>query len=1266
MEAELASTNHPPGVFHQMLLVLGPTLVISLGYVDPGKWASTIDGGAHFGFGLVLPMFTFNVAAILCQYLSARIGVVTGKDLTQICSNEYSKFMCMSLGIQSSVSMMALDLTVILGIAHGLNLLFGVDLSTCVLLTAVDAVVSPLFSTFLEKRKANFFFTRVSFALFVLYVLGVLVSQPEISLTTNWMRPKLGDESLFALMSLLGANIMPHNFYLHSSMVLQHQGLSAVSKNALCHIHFCAICSIFCFIFMVNLVLLNSAANVFYSSGLIPLTFFEALSLPELVLRSPVAQIAFVLVLYLTNQITTLTWNLGGQVVLYDFVTLGMPNWLQRTTVRIIAIIPVLYCLWTCGVEGVYQLLIFTQVVIALQLPSSVIPLFRVASSRKIMGIIFVTEMIFGDSDWVGNLRWNMGMGSSVPYITLLMTAFSSFCMMLWLAATPLKSATRVDAQVWNWNAQIPIHEPSLHREGIILGDSRYDGKEHFSKQDQFLISEKSIDSCPDESITKPGPDLPETSMESGQELHQTTTEDNYSHGTFSSAQICYQEDHAPAEESLSVLTVGNDASDADLVDPKKLKVEPIDTVEKTVVVEGDLHVEKKDDEANAWEPDEFPKGVPGSTSSLTFDGPASLRSLSGKSDEGGNDAGSLSRLGGLGRAARRQFAAILEAFWGQLYNNHGQSTPDAKAKKWDVLMADSNLASFLLKVETIGKDVGGCFPSVGDIGSDSMVSSSLCDPARQPRMQNHIDSSYGIQSGSSSMWFNHMQLLDPYVHGSSHNVLDSFEKTYSSMRTLPSTNGWDIPRAMAGGSVHNVLDSTEKRYSSMRTQPSSDIWVTQPATIHGYQIGSIANQIAKDRGSNCLNGQLESAALISSSLGPQNYKDPYAAALALKLQNGLNSPQASQFTASRNSLLQPERAYYDPCLSGFVDNGCRPVNTKKYHSLPDIPGLAGPYAGLYMPEKSTKWESSVGRTSYELSLYANTGLGMDPLAFDGLSGGYGNGSLWSKQPFEQFGVGDKSCDVGRGVGRWSNSAAREGTCLMDSEAQLLCSFRDCIIKLLKLEGSDWLFRQNDGADEDLINHVATREKYFYEAEMRDMNLSGSSKNDNTGSGIMSVTSVPNCGEDCVWGVDLIVSFGVWCIHRILDLSVMEGRPELWGKYTYVLNSLQGIIDPAFSKPRRPLSPCFCLQVSPAYQNRSALPVSNGMLPPTAKPGRGKCTTSGMLLDLIKDVELAISCRKGRSGTTAGDVAFPKGKENIASVLKRYKRRLSNKPSGGN
>ncbi|KDP29130.1 hypothetical protein JCGZ_16519 [Jatropha curcas] len=1288
METEFVNTNHPPSILHRLLPAVGPGLLIAIGYVDPGKWAATIEGGARFGYDLVVPMLIFNFAAVLCQYLSARIGVVTGRDLAQICSDEYDKFTCMFLGVQAAVSIIALDLTTILGIAHGLNLLFGVDLSTGVFLTAIDAVLFPLFATFLERFKATVACTFIAGFVVLFYFLGVLTSQTEISLSRNGMLTNLSQESAFALMSLLGANIMPHNFYLHSSFVMQYQGRQNISKDALCYNHFFAIVCIFSGIYLVNYVLMNSSASVFNSTGLVLLTFADAMSLMEQVFRNPVAPFAFLIILYLTNQVTSLAWNLGGQVVLHDFLRLDLPNWLQHATIRIMAIVPALYCVWTSGVEGIYQLLIFTQVVIALLLPSSMIPLFRVASSRLVMGvykisqllefivliifmgllglkIIFVVEMIFGDSDWVGNLRWNTGTSASVPYVALLITACSSFCLMLWLAATPLRSATRLDAQLWNCEVT-NAPELSPQAEEIFLTESVHDGEESIPNQEPLPAPYNSTESYSGVTGPNAGLDLPETIMESDRELHLTTIEEKHSDVNFHSPPpVSYQEEPTSIIDT-SVSNAVNEVIDADPPDTAKFKTESTEPIEKTVEIEGDLQIEKDDDEGDNWESEESSKMVPGSISSVTYDGPPSFRSLSGKSDEGGNGAGSLSRLAGLGRAARRQLAAVLDEFWGQLYDFHGQATQEAKNKKLDVLLADSKLAHSLLKVDATGKEFSGYFPPVTGRGSDPLISTSLCDSPKQLRVQSSIDSSYGVQRGSSSLWSSHMQLLDAYVQGSGRNVVDATERRCSSVRTLPSSDGWD----------------------------------NQPATVHGYQIASIVNRIAKDRSSNCMNGQMESPAPISPSLGPRNYRDPLAVAWGQKLQNGLGTPQTSRyqnFAASGNSQLQSERSYYD-VSSGSVDNTGMSANTKKYHSLPDISGISGPYRDLYMSEKSTQWDNtvgfgaSVGRTSYEPSFYSNTGSGMgSQLGFDGVSKVYGgafsfpissdHGSIWSKQPYEQFGVADKSRAVGSGVNR-SNSITRETVSLVDLEAHLLQSFRSCIVKLLKLEGSDWLFGQNDGADEDLIDRVAAREMCLYEVETREINRvahmsepqysfsdrkSGSAlKNDEAGITNTLVSSVPHCGEGCVWKADLIISFGVWCVHRILDLSLMESRPELWGKYTYVLNRLQGIVELAFSKPRSPMHPCFCLQLSAAYQRKARSPVTNGMLPPAVKSGAGsgKCTTGAMVLDLIKDVEIAISCRKGRSGTAAGDVAFPKGKENLASVLKRYKRRLSNKPIG--
>ncbi|PQQ21105.1 ethylene-insensitive protein 2 isoform X1 [Prunus yedoensis var. nudiflora] len=1233
------------GVLHRLLPVAGPALLISVGYLDPGKWAATAEAGARFGSDLAALMLIFNFAAILCHYLSARIGVVTGRDLAQICSEEYDKGTCIFLGVQTEFSVILSDLTMILGIAHGLNLLFGWDLFTCVFLTAVNAVLYPLFSTLLETCKA-----------------------------------KLSGESAFALMSLLGASIMPHSLYLHSSIVQQYQCQPTVSKDALCHHHLVAILCIFSGIYLVNYALMTSAENEYTGLGL--LTFQDVMSLVGQVFWGPIVSGAFLLVLFVSNQITTLTWSLGGQVVLNDFLKLDLPGWLHCATIRIIAIVPALYFVWSSGAEGMYQLLIFTQVLAALLLPSSVIPLFRIAASRPIMGvhkvsqfveflslitligmlglkIIFVVEVIVGNSDWVNNLRSNAGSSMSVPCV-LLLTACATFCLMIWLAATPLKSASaRLEALVWNWDAPVGSPDSITKKEEINISEPKSHREVSVQKHEPSPTFGRALDG--DSEVASFDLDLPETITEPDQELHLTTVVENGSHITFPRFPKCHMEESASTVESTPVSTVVNEVSDVTLEGSSALKIESTEPIQKTVGVEGDLPNEKDDDEGDTWEPEDSLKGVSESTAPLTSEGPGSFRSLSGKGDEGGSSAGSLSRLAGLGRAARRQLAAVLDEFWGQLYDFHGNVIQEAKARKLDLLLGfDSKAVSSSLKVDTSAKELSGYFPSAGGRGSDPIINSSLYDSPKQQRVQGSLES-YGVQRGSSSLLPSHVRLLDAYVQNSSRSVIDSGERRYSSVRSLPSSESWD----------------------------------NQPATIHDYQL-SYLNRMAKDRGFDNLNGQMESPALKStSSLGAANYRDSLAFTRGQKLQNGLGSGQATSFqnfTVSRNSLLQSERPYYDMLPSGIAENVVSQANAKKYHSLPDI------HRDLYMPEKSANWESPVGYgsssgiTNYESSLYSNSGARTGaPLAFDQLSPSQGyrdvlssqqnssfnTGSLWSRQPFEQFGVADNNRTIGSGgFGYQAGSVSQEATSVADSEAKLLQSFRHCIVKLLKLEGSDWLFTQNDGVDEDLIDRVAAREKFLYEAETREMNrtvhmgepqyhssdrksVSAMKNNDAN----CTPSSVPNCGEGCIWRPDLIVSFGVWCIHRILDLSLMESRPELWGKNTYVLNRLQGIIDSAFSKPRTPMSPCFCLQIPAVHQLKSSPSFSNG-IPPAAKPARGKCTTSVTLLDIIKDVEIAISCRKGRTGTAAGDVAFPKGKENLASVLKRYKRRLTNKTAG--
>lgn len=1251
--------GHRPKVSRRLLSATVPVLFVAISYVDPGKWAAAAESGARFGFDLVLPVLIFNLAAILCHYLSARIAVITGKDLAQICSEEYDNITCIFLGAQAEVSMIGLDLMMVLGTAYGLNILFGVDLFTGVFLTAVNAGLFPFLAILLEHGKVKFLATCISIFILASYFCGVFTSQSGNTLFVGGMLTRLSGESAFALMSLLGAHIMPHNFYLHSSVVQKDKQSTDVPNGAFCHDHFWAVLCIFSGIFLVNYLLMNSAANVFYTTGL--LNFQDALSLLDQVFRSSVAPVALIPLMFFSNQITALSWSLGGQVVVNTLFKMDIPGWLHHSTIRIIAIIPALCCVWNSGAEGIYQMLIFTQVVVALLLPSSVIPLFRVASSRAIMGIyrtsrfedflvliscvgmlglkvIFFIELIFGNSDWVTNLRWNTGSSVPIAYVFLVGAASVSFCLMLWLAATPLKSATyRIDTPVWEWDVQSPVPETFVEEDELNdVSVSKYTIEKPREKQESLPTLEKPLGSFPDLSRSH-NLNLPDTHYDSENFLHLASSEKKPEISNLGSS-VCHEEVSAAEGDAISDTTNRGEGSDSESQDAHPLKREPVDVIEKTLTMEGELQNPR--DDGDSWESEEPIKVTSEMNQSPISEGPGSLRTLSGENDDAGSGTGSLSRVAGLGRAARRQLSMILDEFWGQMFDFHGQATAEAKAKKLDVLLGldtkeDLRSSAPSVKLDSNRKDPPGFFPSVGG-GTDSLISSTsgLYNSPRQLG-QSMFEPSYGVQIGSSSFWSPpHTQLLDTYFRGRS------------------------------------TLDPSERRYSSMRISASSDGYDQQPATVHGYQFSSYLNRINQERVSGFSNGQVESMAPKSTPSVTSRYADLFTRPLGRKTPNGISAfkpPGFHNIPISRNTSFQPEKPFYE-LASPRPENANTSVTPKKYYSLPDISDLRIPsHQDASLLDKSGKWDKPA--SAHEKAFSSISSRGGAPSGFNEISpgvcrdafslqmnSGSNTESLWFRQPFEHFGVADKNA---------TDSNTQETASVVDLEAKLLQSFRYSVMKILKLDGSDRLFRQNDGADEDLIDRVAARERFLYEAESLQMNRSNNtslqqfySEADHTK---FLVTSVPHCGEGCVYKVHLIISFGVWCIHRLLELSLMESRPELWGKYTYVLNRLQGIIDPAFFKPRSPMSPCFCLQLPDGWQQKSSPPISNGSLPPHAKQGRGKCTTSAMVLEMVKDVEMAISCRKGRTGTAAGDVAFPKGKENLSSVLKRYKRRL-NKP----
>ncbi|KAI3849669.1 hypothetical protein MKW98_026583 [Papaver atlanticum] len=1243
----------------RLFQAVGPVLLISMGYIDPGKWAAVIEGGASFGFDLVLLLLVINCAAILCHYLAAHIGVVTGKNLAQIYNQEYDKSICLFFGVQAEISMVISDLTMVLGIAHGLNLLLGVEFRTSILLTAFDFILFPVFTSLLARCKTETYFIGTAGFVLLFYVFGVLMSQSEVPIVMNGMLTRFSGESAFVLMSLLGANVMPHNFYLYSSLVQKWQGPPNMSKSAFCHDHFVSILCIFSGIYLANYVLMSSAASFFYSADLVVLTFHDALLLMDQVLKSPAAHIAFFLLLFISSVLTGLTWSLGGQVVLLEFFRLDTPLWLHRTTIRLLSLVSALYCAGNSGAEGIYQLLIFSQVVLAMLLPSSVIPLFRVASSSSIMGslkissflefltlsifmgmlglkLILVVEILFGSSDWVGTFRWNAGSSMTLPFVILLFTASVSLAFLVGLAITPLKSegAKLEDEQMGNW-------EPSAKGEGNATLGVKFTPEELDTED---VVIDKAIGSQSDNSTF----DFNSSdTVANSSDLEPQSIASEGICATNQTFPTCHLENLQPAMEFTGVEIADKGFLDAgyleeatsemnELIDPvpttedvtSKMN-EPLHLVQTTQtsegclqVEEGCLLVEKDGDEQN------------------NLEGPGSISSVSEKCEES-IVVGSLSRLSGLGRGARRQLASILDEFWEQLFDLHGQASQKAKSKKLDILFRQNPNPAAPVNVGSTGLGASMFVPSVAERESEFLANPNSYDLPSQHRTLGSLTSSNGIQS-RSPLLYTKMQLADAFPQSASLNVIDYGEKRYSSLHVPPSSAGLG-------------------RLSY------------QQSTEDDYRVASCYAQIRAEMESpNSLNGHLDSPISHSSSLGPPNYMDQLNHALSQKPLNRFTSVHATSMqnpAVSQNNGLNAEQSYYDgPYSSGFVQDVGSLAFTKKYHSLPRNSGLAFPRQGAYGTEKSL------------YGLYSDPGFSFSRAIIEGsLVVKSEATSPWSPHPFEQAfgGITGIPQKVGNG-----NSVTQKTNSHSELEALLLQLFRSSMTRLLKLEGSEWLFSLNGGIDEDLIDLVAARERFHSEAEAEagevthrketsesprqylssDRKFGSGLKNDEMSFIEDLLSTVPNCGDGCIWKKDLIVSFGVWCIRRILELALVESRPELWGKYTYVLNRLQGILEPAFSKPRTLMPPCSCLQIPVTQAKRLSSPVEGGkVLPPAAKSGTAKCTTASAVIDIIKDVEIAVSSRKGRSGTGAGDVAFPIGKENLTSVLKRYKRRLSNK-----
>lgn len=390
--------------WRKMLAFAGPGYIVAVGYMDPGNWATGLAGGSAFGYSLLCIILLSNLLAILLQSLSGKLGIVTGRDLAQACKDHYSKPVSMGLWVLCELAICACDLAEVIGSAIALNLLFGLPLLLGVILTAFDVLII----LYLQKLSFRYFEAVVIFLILIIagcFWAEIIFSQPDVYAILNGFIPQkeiiTNPEMLYLSIGILGATVMPHNLYLHSSVVQTRKYDDSLQgkKEA---IRFVTIDSTIalCFAFFINAAILIMAAAVFHTNGHTEVAEIEdAYQLLSPMLNAPLAGTLFALALLASGQNSTLTGTLAGQIVMEGFLDFKMRPWLRRLITRSLAIIPAVICIALYGESGLGKLLIFSQVVLSFQLGFAVIPLVKFTGDRQKMGK-------FVNRPWVKILAW--------------------------------------------------------------------------------------------------------------------------------------------------------------------------------------------------------------------------------------------------------------------------------------------------------------------------------------------------------------------------------------------------------------------------------------------------------------------------------------------------------------------------------------------------------------------------------------------------------------------------------------------------------------------------------------------------------------------------------------------------------------------------------------------------------------------------------------------------------------------------------------------
>jgi manganese transport protein len=371
--------------WRQLLAFLGPAYLVSVGYMDPGNWATDLEGGAKFGYALIWVLLMSNLMAVLLQTLAARLGVVTGHDLAQACRAEYSPAMNAVLWVLAEIAIAATDLAEIVGTIIALKLLFGLPLLWGCLMTAFDTFLL-LYLQRWGMRQVEAVILALVATIGVCFLIQIYMAQPDWGGVVTGLAPRLPTGALYVAIGILGATVMPHNLYLHSALVQTRRiGADSRSKAVACRYYLLDSTIALNAAFFVNAAILVLSAAVFHRHGIGEVSIEEAHRLLPSFLGG-LAPILFGIALLCAGQSSTLTGTLAGQIVMEGYLHLRLAPWLRRLVTRLLALIPAVAAISMAGEQSTQGLLILSQVVLSLQLSFAVIPLIHFTSNRRNMG----------------------------------------------------------------------------------------------------------------------------------------------------------------------------------------------------------------------------------------------------------------------------------------------------------------------------------------------------------------------------------------------------------------------------------------------------------------------------------------------------------------------------------------------------------------------------------------------------------------------------------------------------------------------------------------------------------------------------------------------------------------------------------------------------------------------------------------------------------------------------------------------------------------